>query len=229
MTARYEGHAEWYDDYIGTSAADNVDAIVQLLGPGKGLCLDVGCGTGLYLDALRSTGRTVVGLDRAADQLRLARRRDRAPLLQGDATTLPFAAGTFGTVAALWVSTDVGDFAGLLREAARVLLPGGSLLFYGVHPCFNGPHIEPREDGAMVIHPTYRIKGWHDRAPWWRPGGVRDRVGMSQVPLPDLINAFIDAGLSIDRVYEPREHPIPYVLAVKASRRNDNHRPAQPG
>ncbi|WP_440070856.1 class I SAM-dependent methyltransferase [Streptosporangium sp. OZ121] len=219
MTARYDGLAEWYDDYIGPGAAANVAHMADLLGPGEGLCLDIGCGTGLYLDAIRSTGRTVVGLDHSADQLRLARRRDGAPLLQGDATTLPFAADTFGTVTALWVSTDIGDFAGLIKEAARVLLPGGLLLFYGVHPCFNGPHIELRTDGAVVIHPTYRLRGWHERSPWWREGGVRDRVGMSHVPLPDLVNAFIDAGLSIDRLFEPREHAIPSVLAVRAFHR----------
>ncbi|MFF0244015.1 class I SAM-dependent methyltransferase [Streptosporangium sandarakinum] len=218
MTARYDGQAEWYDGYIGPGAGGNAVWIVDLLGPGGGLCLDIGCGTGLYLEAIRSTGRIVVGLDRSADQLRLARGRDGAPLLQGDATRLPFAAGTFATVTALWVSTDVGDFAGLVREAARVLRPGGMLLFYGVHPCFNGPHIEPRSDGAVVIHPTYRITGRHRRSPWWREGGLRDRVGMSHVPLPDLINAFIDAGLNIDRVTEPREDPIPYALAVRAFR-----------
>ncbi|WP_433359046.1 class I SAM-dependent methyltransferase [Streptosporangium sp. CA-115845] len=123
MTARYEGHAEWYDDYIGPGAAANVDWIVDLLGPGEGLCLDVGCGTGLYLDTIRSTGRTVVGLDRSADQLRLARRRDRAPLLQSDATMLPFAADTFDTVTALWVSTDIGDFAGWTIMADRSAVP----------------------------------------------------------------------------------------------------------
>ncbi|MGV9598704.1 class I SAM-dependent methyltransferase [Streptosporangium sandarakinum] len=218
MTARYDGQAEWYDGYIGPGAGGNAAWVVDLLGPGAGLCLDIGCGTGLYLEAIRSTGRTVVGLDRSADQLRLARGRDGAPLLQGDAARLPFAAGTFATVTALWVSTDVGDFAGLVREAARVLRPGGMLLFYGVHPCFNGPHIEPRPDGAVVIHPTYRITGWHRRSPWWREGGLRDRVGMSHVPLPDLINAFIDAGLNIDRVTEPREDPVPYALAVRAFR-----------
>ncbi|MEU6741552.1 class I SAM-dependent methyltransferase [Streptosporangium sandarakinum] len=155
---------------------------------------------------------------RSADQLRLARGRDGAPLLRGDATRLPFAAGTFATVTALWVSTDAGDFAGLVREAARVPRPGGMLLFYGVHPCFNGPHIEPRPDGATVIHPTYRIRGRHGRSPWWREGGLRDRAGMSHVPLPGLVNAFIDAGLNIDRVTEPREDPIPCALAVRAFR-----------
>ncbi|WP_156325870.1 hypothetical protein [Nonomuraea sp. SBT364] len=48
------------------------------------------------------------------------------------------------------MSSDIADFAGLLGEAARVLRPGGLPLFYGMHPCFNGPHIEPRDDGAVV-------------------------------------------------------------------------------
>ncbi|MEV4221590.1 class I SAM-dependent methyltransferase [Nonomuraea sp. NPDC049725] len=216
MTARYDGLAEWYDDFNAEAAAANAAEVAALLGPGDGPCLDLGCGTGLYLDAIRSTGRTVVGLDRSADQLRLARRRDPAPLLQADAAGLPFAAGVFTAVAAIWVSSDVDDFAGLLAEAARVLRPGGLLLFYGMHPCFNGPHIEPREDGAVLIHPTYRHRGRHPRKPWWRAGGVRDRVGMSHTPLPDLINAFLDAGLVLTRVSEPGERAVPGMLAITA-------------
>lgn len=218
MSARYDGLAEWYDDYIGSTAAANFPDITDILGPGDGLCLDLGCGTGRYLDMIRATGRTVVGLDRSDDQLRLARGRDAAPLLRSDGTALPFAGGVFDTVTALWVSTDLDDFPGVLREAARVLRPGGMLLFYGVHPCFNGPHIENREDGALIIHPTYRRTGWHPRSPWWRDGGLRERLGMHQLPLPDLLNAFMDAGLSLDRVYEPREDPIPRILAVRATR-----------
>ncbi|MEV0828366.1 methyltransferase domain-containing protein [Nonomuraea rubra] len=140
-------------------------------------------------------------------------------LVQGDATALPFGADTFGTVTALWISTDVDDFAGALREAARVLVPGGLLLFYGVHPCFNGPHVENRQDGALIVHPSYRTAGRHEHAPWWRVGGIRERLGMSHVPLPGLINAFVGAGLSVDHVSEPREQPIPSVLAIRAFRR----------
>ncbi|HET9894052.1 MAG TPA: hypothetical protein VFQ44_03895 [Streptosporangiaceae bacterium] len=39
----------------------------------------------------------------------------------------------------IWISTDVDDFPAVPAEAARVMAPGGTLLFYGVHPCFNGP------------------------------------------------------------------------------------------
>ncbi|MEW9549033.1 class I SAM-dependent methyltransferase [Nonomuraea sp. NPDC050783] len=227
MSARYDGLAEWYDEYIGSTAGDGIADVARLLGPGDGPCLDLGCGTGLYLDAIRSTGRTPVGLDRSADQLGRARRRDGAPLLQGDAAALPFADATFGTVTAIWVSTDIPGFPGVLREAARVLRPGGLLLFYGVHPCFNGPHIETGPhleargaggEGAVVIHPTYRVQGWHRRAPWWREGGVRDRLGMSHVPLAELINAFAGAGLAVEHAEEPGERPVPMVLALRARR-----------
>jgi SAM-dependent methyltransferase len=50
------------------------------VGPGDGDCLDLGCGTGRYLAAIESTGRTVVGVDRSADQLRLARSRFAQPV-----------------------------------------------------------------------------------------------------------------------------------------------------
>lgn len=216
MVARYDELAEWYDTFNAPSAAANQAELVELLGPGEGPCLDLGCGTGQNFDAIRATGRIPVGLDRSADQLRLAGQRTAGNLVQSDAVTMPFADGVFETVVALWVSTDLDDFAGALKEAARVLRPGGLMVVFGVHPCFNGPHIEPGPDETMIIHPTYRTAGWHEPAPWWRQGGIRRTYGMRQVPLSDFINAFLDAGLRIERTYEPREHPIPYVFAIRA-------------
>jgi ubiquinone/menaquinone biosynthesis C-methylase UbiE len=101
--SRYDGHAEWYDSWNKPHAERNTPEVRDLLGPGQGLCLDLGCGSGLYFGVLGSTGRTVVGLDRSADQLRIARGRSRQ-ILQGDASALPFANGTFPTVTALWIS-----------------------------------------------------------------------------------------------------------------------------
>ena len=62
--ARYDGHADWYDEWRRPHAASTAREVADLLGPGEGLCLDLGCGTGLFLDALAATGRAVVGLDR---------------------------------------------------------------------------------------------------------------------------------------------------------------------
>ena len=45
--ARYDGHADWYDGFIGQFAPRNEAELLDLLGPGDGNCLDLGCGTGL--------------------------------------------------------------------------------------------------------------------------------------------------------------------------------------
>jgi SAM-dependent methyltransferase len=215
--SRYDGHAEWYDSWNKPNAERNASEVRALLGPGDGRCLDLGCGSGLYFDVLADTGRTVVGLDRSADQLRIAATRSRL-IVQADAAALPFADGTFPTVVAMWISTDVDDFAGVLAEATRVLAPGGLLAFYGAHPCFNGPHTQWMDDGGVLAHPTYRLAGWHQEAPWWGPY-VRRRVGMRHHPLAELLNAFIGAGLVIEHVAEPGDRPVPNNLAIRARRR----------
>ena len=212
--ARYDGHATWYDEWRAARVEGNASDIADLLGPGEGPCLDLGCGTGLLLDALAATGRTVIGLDRSADQLRFARARS-GQIVQADAAALPFRDATFPTVAALWISTDVDDFAAVVAEASRVLSPGGLFLCYGAHPCFNGPHIEWLEDGGVRAHPTYRTPGWHEPAPWWGPY-IRPRVGMRQHTLADVLNAFVASGLSIEHVVEAGDRPVPNNLAIRA-------------
>jgi SAM-dependent methyltransferase len=211
---RYDGHAQWYDEWRATYIADNAADIVGLLGPGSGLCLDLGCGTGLLFPALAGTGRIVVGLDMSADQLRFARRRSRQ-VIRADGSVLPFASAVFATVVASWISTDVNDFGAVLAEATRVLGPGGTFLFYGAHPCFNGPHIEWLDDGGVRAHPRYRDAGWHAVSPWWG-FQVRRRVGMRHHPLAEVLNAFIAVGLVLDHVAETGPRAVPSTLAIRA-------------
>lgn len=211
---RYDGHADWYDAWNKPHAERNAAEIQELLGHGNGLCLDLGCGSGHYFDTLAATGRTVIGLGRSADQLRIARGRSRQ-IVQADAAALPFADSTFPTVIAIYVTTDVDDFAAVLAEAARVMTPGGLLVCYGAHPCFNGPHTQWMDDGGILAHPTYRLAGWHQKAPWWGTF-IRGRVGMRHHPLADLLNAFIRTGLVIKHVAELSDRPVPVVLAIRA-------------
>jgi SAM-dependent methyltransferase len=214
LTARYDGHADWYDSWNQPHAERGGPEVRDLLGPGEGICLDLGCGGGHYFDALAATGRTVVGLDYSADQLRFAARRSRH-VVRADAAALPFADRTFTAVAAMWISTDVDDFGPVMAEAARVLTPGGVLVFFGAHPCFNGPHVEWLEDGGVRAHPAYRQAGWHQRSPWWGTF-VRARVGMRHHPLADLLNAFTLAGLAIEHVVERGDKEVPTILGIRA-------------
>ena len=94
-------------------------------------------------------------------------------------------------------------------------MPGGRLVFYGAHPCFNGPHTQLLDDGGILAHPTYRQAVWHQEAPWWGPY-VRKRVGMRHHPLAELLNAFVSAGLVIEHVAEPGDRPVPVNLAIRA-------------
>lgn len=212
--ARYDGHADWYESWNQPHAEHNATAVQDLLGPGAGPCLDLGCGAGHYFDVLAATGRTVVGLDYSADQLRFAARRSPR-VVRADAAALPFADAAFPAVAAMWISTDVDDFAPVLGEAARVLTPGGVFVFFGAHPCFNGPHVQWLDDGGVRAHPTYRQAGWHQRSPWWGTF-VRARVGMRHHPLADVLNAFIRAGLTMEHVAELGDKEVPTILAIRA-------------
>jgi SAM-dependent methyltransferase len=212
--ARYDGHADWYEAWNGPHIEPNAQALARMLGPGAGLCLDLGCGVGSYLGPLASTGRIVVGLDLSADQLRFARQRSQH-VVRGDAAALPFASESFCAVAAIWISTDVDNFTPVLAEAARVLQPGGLVAFYGAHPCFNGPHTEWLDDGGMIAHAGYRLSGRHPESPWWGIH-VRKRVGMRHHPLAELLTGFIRAGLVIEHVAERGERPIPHILEIRA-------------
>ncbi len=216
--ARYDGLADWYDERFVIGSEPHQPGLLELLAPGSGPCLDIGCGTGRNFETIRASGRSVVGLDYSADQLRLARTRTNGPLMVGDATVLPFADESFETAVVMWISTDVEDFGAVLREAARVLRPGGVLVVYGVHPCFNGPHMFFNEDGSRLVHPSYRRPGWHDEAPYWSDDGIRRRVGMHHIPLADYLNALVATGLTLERFEEPDGPEVPHALAVRARR-----------
>jgi hypothetical protein len=105
------------------------------------------------------------------------------------------------------------------RNASELLdlLGPGRLFFYGAHPCFNGPHVEWMDDGGVRAHPTYRVAGWHQEAPWWGHN-IRRRFGMRHHPLADFLNAFTAAGLVIEHVEEAGDRPVPSILAVRSLR-----------
>lgn len=89
------------------------------------LVCDVACGAGRMSQDLAAPGRTVIGLDIAADQLRLGRGRSAGPWVQADARQLPFAAGSLDAVTTAMGLAVISPLSEFLPEVARVLRPGG--------------------------------------------------------------------------------------------------------
>ena len=89
--------------------------------------LDIGCGTGAGLAAFGRLG-TAVGVDVSALALSLCQARGERRLVQADAQSLPFIDRAFDAALMLDVLEHLDDDAGGVREAARVLKPGGVLI-----------------------------------------------------------------------------------------------------
>jgi SAM-dependent methyltransferase len=213
--ARYDGLAEWYDENLRRFTLRWTDALRELLGPGPGRCLDLGCGTGLHFPTLVALGWKTTGIDLSADQLRLAAARDDGvEVVQADASSLPFEDDSFDAVVSIFTHTDMDDYPGAVREATRVLVPGSRYLHLGLHPCFVGPFArQVEEDEVPVLFPGYRSSGWTDDGPGFGQG-LRRRVGMRHLPLAELLQCFAGAGLALERFEEPGEGVYPHVFAV---------------
>ena len=91
--------------------------------------LDLGCGDGLFA-RIFFEARPEVGLDRSLRELRISAKRDAyRGLVCSDIAAIPFPDGSFATVFSNGVIEHVSDPAKGFTEIARVLRPGGRLIF----------------------------------------------------------------------------------------------------
>ena len=215
-TAAYDGIADWYEqDFLGGQAGSDPlgiqRALRDLLGTGRGTCLEIGCGTGVHARQVRELGWTPVGVDVSTGMLRYA--TGRLPIAQGDVQRLPVRDGAVPAVISVMVHTDMPGYPAILREVARVLRPGGVFVHVGVHPCFCGGFADHTDRDAVVIRPGYLDRYWTRES--YTDQGLRDKVGAMHRPLPELLHAFLDAGLALDGFTEGGA-PTPVMFAIKA-------------
>jgi ubiquinone/menaquinone biosynthesis C-methylase UbiE len=94
--------------------------------------LDIGCGTGVLLrralDA--DTTRTALGVDITLDMLRQAAQRlpDTVPLVCASGDNVPLRAASVDLVVSTSTLHYMRDPIGMLREARRLLVPGGTVI-----------------------------------------------------------------------------------------------------
>jgi ubiquinone/menaquinone biosynthesis C-methylase UbiE len=165
--------------------------------------LDCGCGMGFYLmvmGQLRSLHLT--GVDTDVERLEFAERYGiRATLVDGDATALPFEDWSFDRVLMSEVLEHVPDDAAALREAHRVLRPGGIL-------------------AISVPHARYPFLWDPINATWTKLGGQPIRSGPiagiwsnhERLYLPEELTSRIRAaGLDVEECVEATHYCVPFI------------------
>ena len=176
-----------YDKIAGGYAAGCSDKLRDNPEPVERFCagfddddrlLAAGCGPGD--SPLRVAGRTGVGLDFSREQLKIARERLPATLVQGDMTALPFAAGSFDAVAALYSlihipladhRTVLGEFARVLRLRGELLVTEGAAEWRGSNPDWldTGTEMHWSMAGPEATREQLRDTGFEVRGVWEVP------------------------------------------------------------
>jgi ubiquinone/menaquinone biosynthesis C-methylase UbiE len=219
----YDQIADWYEQEFlpalpGGDPLGIARALRVLLGSGSGRCLEIGCGTGIWAGPVRELGWTPVGVDLSAGMLRHA--AGRLPIARADARQLPVGDDSVAAVVTVMAHTDMPSYPAVLQEVARVLDAGGVFVHIGVHPCFCGGFADHTDRNAVVVRPGYLDSYWTKDS--YTDQGIRDKVGATHRPLPELLHAFLDAGLTLERFTEGGT-PTPVMLAIRA------RKPASPG
>ncbi len=145
---------------------------VDLLGPQAGWRIaDVGCGPGAFAEALVARGAQVTAIDSAPAMLAaVAARELGCELVEADAGSLPLADASHDAACLVQVLEYVDDPVAVLREAARIVRPGGVLLAADTDWDTQGFNVADRELGRRALRAFAdgkpdglagrRLRGW---------------------------------------------------------------------
>jgi ubiquinone/menaquinone biosynthesis C-methylase UbiE/DNA-binding transcriptional ArsR family regulator len=124
--------AEWDRVRAEAYGADLERALLAWLPSPEWTVADLGCGTGALARELARSGARVVGVDRSAAMLREARRRTKGlanvELHQASLEALPIPDRSCDLALLLLALSYVDDVERVLREAGRILAPGGRIV-----------------------------------------------------------------------------------------------------
>ena len=223
----------WLEEVSDPAYSEEVlPLLIDLLQPAAGArYLDVGCGEGRVMAALRDVGAEVVGCDGSPVLLQLARRH--APVVRCELPELGWARpASFDGAFLSLVLEHLPDEAEMLAQAARVVRPGGVLVAVLNHPFFtavgSAPIVDP-EDGEVL----WRVGEYLGRGYTDEPAADHQLVRFHHRPMGVLLTAAAEAGWELRRLEERGVSPaqaervpslagqqhIPRLLGVRWERR----------
>ena len=165
--------------------------------------IELGCGTGYVSAWLARRGARPVGIDNSAEQLATAARLQEQhglsfPLIHGDAEHIPLPDASFDLAISEYGASIWCDPYGWLPEAARLLRPGGRLVFLANHVLFMLCIPDDEDDfpaGDRLLRPYF---GMH-RFEWPDDDSVEFHL-----PHGELIALLRSSGFEIDELLEVR-------------------------
>lgn len=129
--------------------------------------LDIGCGTGETITYLKTVFKkaSFVGIDNSKEALKFTKSRGHN-VKKGDALKLPFKDESFDAVLLLDVIEHIKNDAGVIKEAKRVLKPGGVIVLtapalqfiWSAHDVGQGHHRRYTRHQLMRLADKNKIK-----------------------------------------------------------------------
>ncbi|PIU14235.1 MAG: hypothetical protein COT21_00940 [Hadesarchaea archaeon CG08_land_8_20_14_0_20_51_8] len=125
LRRRYDLTADIYDERYTRIQRKKYEVVKKYLPKHIARILDLGCGTGMFLEELAGRGEIVTGVDSSVEMLSIAQKRAcGASLVCADADHLPFKDRSFDVVVSVTLLQNVPEPVATMKEIARVLKPG---------------------------------------------------------------------------------------------------------
>ena len=182
------------------------DQFLQIVPPPGRRTIDIGCGEGRLTRHLQELGHNVIGIDTSPSLIAAARGLDPSMDIRlADAAALPFDDASADLAIAFISLHDINAMPAAVREAARVLQPGGRFCLAIVHPINSAG----RFDTTTADEPApFVIKGSYLATVDYSDAVERDGLSMTfhsqHRPIESYFLALEEAGLLVEALREPK-------------------------
>jgi len=214
-----EQWARWAEEYVAPGEAawrsepawgiwQVPESELRILPDVRGMdAIELGCGTGYVSAWLARRGARCTGIDNSLEQLATARRLQSEhglafPLIHGNAEHLPLPDTSFDLAISEYGASIWCDPYLWIPEAARLLRPGGRLVFL-VNSAFYMPFAPDTDEPATtaLVRPYF---GMH-RFEW--PGDANDDSVEFHLPHGEMIRLLRSCGFEIENLVEIQAPP----------------------